>query len=76
MAKSTYRAISRKLPAGLAVESESRGFKVIMDEPTSLGGTNTGMNPVEALLSSGRIASSAMGSAGNCPRVVMHVGLA
>ena len=50
MAKSTYRAISRKLPAGLAVESESRGFKVIMDEPTSLGGTNTGMNPVEALL--------------------------
>jgi uncharacterized OsmC-like protein len=50
MAKSTYRAISRKLRAGLAVESESRGFKVIMDEPTSLGGTNTGMNPVEALL--------------------------
>jgi len=50
MAKSTYKAISRKLPGGLAVESESRGFKVIMDEPTSLGGTDTGMNPVEALL--------------------------
>src|SRR5450756_1291764 len=28
-----------------------------------------------SILSSGRIASSAMGSAGNCPRVVMHVGL-
>ena len=50
MAKTTYKSISRKLPGGLAVESESRGFKVIMDEPTSLGGTNTGMNPVEALL--------------------------
>ena len=50
MAKTTYKSISRKLPGGLAVESESRGFKVIMDEPNSLGGTNTGMNPVEALL--------------------------
>jgi len=50
MAKTTYRSISRKLPGGLAVESESRGFKVIMDEPTSLGGTDTGMNPVESLL--------------------------
>jgi uncharacterized OsmC-like protein len=50
MAVSTFKAVSRKLPTGLAVESESRGFKVIMDEPTSLGGTDTGMNPVEALL--------------------------
>jgi uncharacterized OsmC-like protein len=50
MAKTTYKSVSRKLPGGFAVESESRGFKVIMDEPISLGGTDTGMNPVEALL--------------------------
>ncbi len=46
----TFKATSRKLPGGLAVESESRGFKVTMDEPKDLGGTDTGMNPVEALL--------------------------
>jgi len=50
MAMTTFKAISRKLPGGLAVESESRGFKVIIDEPPSLGGTDTGMNPVEGLL--------------------------
>ncbi|WP_414049089.1 OsmC family protein [Macrococcus animalis] len=36
---------------GLKVESSVRDFKMIMDEPESLGGTNNGMNPVEALLS-------------------------
>ncbi|WP_414044165.1 OsmC family protein [Macrococcus sp. EM39E] len=36
---------------GLKVESSVRDFKMIMDEPESLGGTNTGMNPIEALLS-------------------------
>lgn len=46
----TFKATSRKLPTGLAVESESRGFKFTMDEPADLGGTDTGMNPVEALL--------------------------
>ncbi|MCD6287223.1 MAG: OsmC family protein [Anaerolineae bacterium] len=46
----TYRATSRKLPGGLAVENQSGGFKVIIDEPKSLGGTNTGMSPVEAVL--------------------------
>lgn len=50
MAMSTFKAVSRKLPKGLSVESESRGFKMIMDEPLSLGGTDTGMNPVEGLL--------------------------
>lgn len=50
MAIHTFKAISRKLPAGLAVENESRGFKVIMDEPQALGGTDQGMNPVEAIL--------------------------
>ena len=50
MAVETFRAVSRKLPTGLAVENEVRGFKFVMDEPESLGGTDTGMNPVEALL--------------------------
>lgn len=46
----TYKATSHKLPQGLAVENEVRGFKIIMDEPQDLGGTDTGMNPVEAML--------------------------
>lgn len=46
----TFKATSKKLPGGLAVENESRGFKLILDEPEDLGGTDTGMNPVEALL--------------------------
>ena len=36
---------------GLACEAEVRGFKVGIDEPAELGGTNTGMNPVEMILS-------------------------
>ncbi len=36
---------------GLVVKCESRGFSFQLDEPASLGGTDTGMNPVEALLS-------------------------
>lgn len=49
MSLSTFKVTSR-LTGGLAVESEARGFKMILDEPQELGGTNTGMNPVEALL--------------------------
>lgn len=48
--KQTFKVIASKSPEGLQVESEARGFKLIMDEPKRLGGTNTGMNPVEALL--------------------------
>lgn len=36
---------------GFQVEAESRGFKFIMDEPKEEGGTDTGMNPCEAVLS-------------------------
>lgn len=46
----TFKATARKLPHGLQVEAESRGFKIMMDEPKELGGTDTAMNPVEALL--------------------------
>ena len=49
MAIATFKAVSKRL-SGLAVENTVRDFKVIMDEPPSLGGTDTGMNPVEGLL--------------------------
>ncbi|MEG0020181.1 MAG: OsmC family protein [Oscillospiraceae bacterium] len=46
----TFKATAKKLPDGLQVETNARGFKIIMDEPEDLGGTNAAMNPVEALL--------------------------
>lgn len=36
---------------GLKTISRVRDFEFTMDEPRNLGGTDTGMNPVEALLS-------------------------
>lgn len=36
---------------GLKTVSHVRDFEFTMDEPKNLGGTDTGMNPVEALLS-------------------------
>lgn len=50
MALVTFKAVSRKGTGGLAVESEAHGFKITMDEPPSMGGTDTGMSPVEGLL--------------------------
>ncbi|MHB8916577.1 MAG: OsmC family protein [Desulfocucumaceae bacterium] len=46
----TFKATSTKLPGGMVVESEARGFKIMADEPASLRGTDTAMNPVEMLL--------------------------
>jgi uncharacterized OsmC-like protein len=46
----TFKATAKNLPEGLQVETASRGFKIVMDEPEDLGGTDTFMNPVEALL--------------------------
>ena len=46
----TFKATSKKMPEGMVVESSVRGFKMILDEPKELGGTDKGMNPVEALL--------------------------
>lgn len=47
----TYKATAKKLSKGLQVEASSRGFKILMDEPEELGGTDAGMTPVELLLS-------------------------
>ena len=46
----TLKATTKKLPDGLQVETDSRGFKVLLDEPEELGGTNKGMNPMELVL--------------------------
>lgn len=46
----TFKVTAKKTSKGLQVETDARGFKFILDEPEALGGTNTGMNPVEALL--------------------------
>ncbi len=50
MANTTFKAVSYKGSGGLEVINESRGFKITMDEPAELGGSNKGVNPVEGLL--------------------------
>ena len=45
----TFKADVKKLPGGLQVEANTRGFKILLDEPADLGGTDKGMNPVEAV---------------------------
>ncbi|USB31653.1 OsmC family protein [Paenibacillus sp. YPG26] len=47
----TFKATAH-LQDSVQVRTTSRNFELIIDEPESLGGTNTGMNPVEALLAS------------------------
>lgn len=37
---------------GLQVKASTRGFELILDEPETSGGSNTGMNPVELMLCS------------------------
>lgn len=49
MAVATFKATS-KLVSGLAVDTTVRNFTIRMDEPPSLGGNDTGMNPVEGVL--------------------------
>jgi len=46
----TFKASARKLSEGLQVETSARNFKILLDEPKNLGGTDAGMNPVEAVL--------------------------
>ncbi|WP_182201542.1 OsmC family protein [Paraliobacillus salinarum] len=40
-----------ELQKGVQVKATSRNFEITVDEPKELGGTNTGMNPVELTLS-------------------------
>ncbi|MFC5703364.1 OsmC family protein [Cohnella faecalis] len=47
----TFKATAH-LQDGVKVITRSRQFELIIDEPKSLGGTDTGLNPVEALLAS------------------------
>lgn len=51
MAKETFSAMAKSIE-GLKVSCTSRNFEFILDEPKSLGGSDEGMNPVEALLAS------------------------
>lgn len=51
MANTIFTA-KAKVMEGLTVECTSRDFKIVLDEPVSLGGNDNGMNPVECLLSS------------------------
>lgn len=52
-----------ELQQGVAVKVTARQFEFTLDEPAALGGTDTGMNPVEALL----------GTLGACQAIVARV---
>lgn len=45
--KQTFKAIAKKSPEGLQVETEARNFKITIDKPEEMSGTNIGMSPVE-----------------------------
>lgn len=62
MAKSTFRATAQ-LQDGVQVKVKSRNFEITVDEPKNLGGTDTGMNPVELVL----------GALGACQAIVARV---
>ena len=51
MALKQHTATVRKVE-GLRLEAEARGFRVSIDEPLEVGGTNLAMNPVELMLCS------------------------
>ena len=44
-----YKVTATKTTTGMQVSAGTRGFEITFDEP---GSTNTGMNPVEILLTS------------------------
>src|SRR5699024_2902009 len=54
---------SAHLQEGVKVKVQARDFSFTIDEPKELGGTDLGMNPVEALL----------GSLGACQAIVARV---
>lgn len=62
MAVEQFQA-SAHLQSGTLVKVRSRDFEFSLDEPKELGGTDTAMNPVEALL----------GALGACQAIVASV---
>jgi|SRR5690625_2520196 len=62
MTQTTFKATA-KLQEGVQVKVNARDFEVTIDEPKDLGGTDTGMNPVELLL----------GALGACQAIVAAV---
>lgn len=62
MAVQQFQARARS-EGGLKVAVQARHFSITIDEPEALGGTDTGMNPVELLL----------GSLGACQTIVARV---
>lgn len=62
MPKTVFKA-EAQLQEGVQVKVKSRNFEVTIDEPKELGGTDTGMNPVELLL----------GALGACQSIVARV---
>lgn len=62
MAKSLFHA-KAQLQEGLQVKATSRNFEITIDEPKELGGTDTGMNPVELML----------GALGACQSIVARI---
>ena len=51
MAKMTFKATASK-GSGITIDCGSRKFKLVLDEPSNLGGNDKGMNPCEAMLCS------------------------
>ncbi|MBL4950822.1 OsmC family protein [Neobacillus sp. YIM B02564] len=49
MPMTTFKATAH-LQEGVQVKAKARNFEVTIDEPEELGGTDTGMNPVELTL--------------------------
>lgn len=49
MPMTTFKATAH-LQQGVQVKAKSRHFEITIDEPKELGGTDTGMNPVELTL--------------------------
>ncbi|MBB5171862.1 OsmC family protein [Texcoconibacillus texcoconensis] len=50
MPETTFKSTAH-LQEGVQVKVRSRNFEITVDEPESLGGKDTGMNPVELVLS-------------------------
>ena len=62
MPKTIFKATAN-LQEGVQVKINARNFEITIDEPEDLGGTDTGMNPVELVL----------GALGACQAIVASI---